>query len=261
MTNIINATKILVTPDNEAKIDELTYDLQLLKKGVTQLDQIVIRGGCVLDVLHNLEPNDIDLFYSIKENGKYVTECRCDIIRSLMKHLPFKYFSQKNIDLENSYEKEPMFGPIERTVGLFSFHSDYNSMLALDEEGQIWTNTDTLKYIKDGIYEVNYAGFLPWAYFPQKNDNHHYYSFFCYQLIRGIAHIMKRDLKPGPTFLDIVEHAPLLVPRGIKEVDVRKFHKLAKKKNLTFRKVEDFLTLLPDIENKQLIFKALQALL
>lgn len=241
MSNIINATSVFVSEKNKNVVDKIAVDLSLIKRKLPEIERIIVRGGCVFDVIHNFEPNDIDLFYAIKEEGTFITECRCKMIRKIIETVPFRYFDIGRIDLENSFEKEPAFEPIERTVGFFSFHTDYTSMLALDENGDIWTNTDALEFILKGIYEVRYEGFVPWAYFPNKNDNHHYYSFFCYKLIRGVAHIAKRNLHPGPKFTEILHHAPTLIQNGLQERDQSKFIKYARKKNLDFPKARKFI--------------------
>jgi len=261
MSRIINATSVLLNERNRPYIEALAADLRLISAKIHFIDQIVVRGGCILDIIYNLKPNDIDLFYSAKENRKWITQCRCDEIRSLIRPLSFKYIAKRAIDLENSYEKEPALDPVTRTVGLFSFHADYVSMLALDQDGQIWTNMDALRYIQSKVYEINYAGFLPWAYFPHRNDNHHYYSFFCYQLIRGIGYIRKRDLAPGARFMEIVRYAPILVERGIKEVDPRKFQKYASKKGLTLKVVKKFLETQHLGKESQKIYRAFAKLL
>ncbi|WKZ30092.1 MAG: hypothetical protein QY314_04810 [Candidatus Dojkabacteria bacterium] len=137
---IINATTRLVSSQNSAIVSAIANDLQKINRAVPHIVDIICRGGCAIDVISGLEPNDVDLFYTYKENGQLATECKCDEVRAAFKNIEFSYFSGRDIDVENAYEKEPRLSPIERTVGVFSFHTEYNSQFAIDAElryGQI----------------------------------------------------------------------------------------------------------------------------
>jgi hypothetical protein len=209
---IIDATQELLNQKNKSAIHLISSDLRSIRTNNPKLASIILRGGGAYDLLLGLTPNDIDLFYSYTNK---TSACECETVRKIILSCNLAYIAGKDIDLENSYEKEPKLSPIERTVGHFSFHTDYNSMFAIDENASVWTNVHALKYFKDAIYEIRYEGFLPWAYFPHEGDSIDYYAFQCYMLIRGVGYLLKRNLTPGPLFKEMLFESEFLVKKGI----------------------------------------------
>lgn len=201
-----------ITPAAKVVIQALASDLQQILKANSDLSDIVLRGGGAYDILLGLEPNDIDLFYSYKSK---TSECKCEDVKNAIHGLTLSYIQGKSIDLENSYEKEPRLEPIERTVGHFSYHSDYNSMFVIDQFENVWTNIHALKYFEQGVYEIRYEGMLPWAYFPHEGDSADYFASQCYNLVRGLGYIIKRRLTPGESFTELLLESEYLVEQGI----------------------------------------------
>jgi hypothetical protein len=240
---ILNISSIVINDNNREKVEKISSDLQLIKQQVPAIDKIVVRGGCAIDVIMGLEPNDVDLFYSYFEDGVHSSKCRCEEIKQQINDLPFKYFSEKDIDLENSYEKEPMLDPIERTVSIFSFHTDFNSMFVIDEDGQIWSNRESLNAYLTNTFEVRYEGCLPWPYFPHEGDSQEYFSFLTYVMIRGIGYILKRNLKVGDKFHDLIKQSPFIISKGLNAHPKEKFREYAGKKIGEFTNAEKFFTM------------------
>lgn len=238
---VINATSALKNQTNENLISLVSYDLSLISEKIPQIKQIVLRGGAAVDIISGNQPNDFDLFYTYKTGDKLTKKCVCKSIRNKIKDLPFKCLKSKDIDLENSYEKEPRFNPIKRTVGQFSFHTEYNSQFAIDKDGQIWTNIDALKYHTNGIYEVCYENFLPWAYFPRKGDSQNYWSFQAYMLIRGIGYITTRNLTPGEKFMRMFNEYNRVIKSGLRATGLTGFQEYAKSKIKTHQNFISFL--------------------
>ena len=139
---VINATSVLKDKDNERNIALVAADLTTITQRIPQIKQIVLRGGGAIDVVSGKEPNDIDLFYSYFVNGKKIKKCVCEKIKNKMTGMSFQYLKDKEIDLENTYAKEPRLDPINSTVGLFTYHTDYNSQLASYKNARVVTNTD-----------------------------------------------------------------------------------------------------------------------
>jgi len=188
MTKIIKCSdKISITPQQKKLIREVSNELRKIKKSFPSIDEIIIRGGFVPDILLGKEPKDIDIFYCIKDkNGNYSIKCHCDEIRKQIDRLNLKFIGKKyKYDLENSFEKEPRLKPIQRTASFFSYHSDWLSMFCLDTNGDIWTNKTTFTYFKKRIHEVRYEGFLPWAYYPKPTDSNNYYASLAYEAIKN----------------------------------------------------------------------------
>src|SRR3989344_6698255 len=176
---------IVVTPKltekQEKTIKAVAHDLTTITDAIRGIE-IVIRGGFIPDLLLGTEARDIDLFYCITDRkGYYSTICHCDEIRAQIDKLKLLYIGKKyEYDLENSFEKEPRLKPIERTVGFFSYHTDWFSMFCIDKNGDIWTNIKTYDYLKNNNFEIRYEGSLPWAYYRRVTDSNDYYvSFVC----------------------------------------------------------------------------------
>lgn len=238
---VINATSVLKSQANENLISLVSYDLSLISEKIPQIKQIVLRGGAAVDIISGNQPNDFDLFYTYKINKKLTKKCVCNSIRNKIKGLPLKYLKSKDIDLENSFEKEPRLDPISRTVGLFSFHTDYSSQFAIDKYGHVWTNIDALRYHTNGIYEVCYESFLPWAYFPREGDSQNYWSFQAYMLIRGIGYTSTRNLIPGEKFMRMFGEYYRILKNGRKATAITGFQKYAKNKIKTHQNFISFL--------------------
>ncbi len=239
---IINATSILVNSTNQKNIQAIGKDLHSIKIKSKNIHEIVARGGCTIDAISSIEPNDIDLLYSYRsKNGLMTTSCVCEKIQEDINNLKFLYFKNKEIDLENSFEKEPKLPPVEKAVGFFSFHTDYHSQFIIDEKSQIWTNRDALKYFLNNIYEIRYEGFSPWAYFPRQTDSNNYWAFHLYILIRGIGYVLKRNLVPGVKFMTLLDEADYLMAMSIRQKDINEFRKYAKNKIKNRKNLDTFL--------------------
>lgn len=246
---IINASSILINDSNQQVIHDIAHDLQLIKKLNPNIDQIIVRGGCALDVILGLEPNDVDLFYCYKTNDIPTSKCVCDEVRKNIQSIKFKYLKNKSIDLENSYEKEPYDNPIERTVGLFNFNTEYNSQFAIDINGNIWTNVEALKYHLNNVYEIRYEGCLPWAYFPREEDILNYFDFQFLMLIRGIGYIIKRSMIPGEKFLLLLSASEYLFDKSTKYIGIDKFKDLATKKIKNVENLNQFIESFASVED------------
>lgn len=230
----IKVTNKVISNKSNQTIKQIAHDLKLIKNAIPELKTIVLRGGCAVDILYDDSPNDIDLFYTFIKDNIISQDCHCDYIQEKIKNLPFLFFNKYNIDLENSYEKEPRMDPIGRTIGLFSYHTDYISMFCIDENGEVWSSEQSLHDFVNRIYEMRYEGRLPWAYFhgEQKKDDFGYYEFLTYIIIRGVGYITKRGLKPGEKFQEILRSSDFIIQKAIESKGLEGFSNYAKKKIL-----------------------------
>jgi|GEM_PF-4084579 len=214
MNRIINCTNKLKLDLNQKKIIEtVSGDLRNIKKAIPKMDEIIVRGGFTPDILLGKEPQDIDMFYCIKDrNGRYSVRCHCNEVRKKIDKLKLKYVGNKyDYDLENSFEKEPRLKPIERTAGFFSYHVDWLSMFCLNSDGNILTNKNTLNFFENRIHEIRYEGFLPWAYYPKPTDGNNYYVALAYEIVRGLTHIQRRKLKMGKLYSELVSNSEFIL--------------------------------------------------
>lgn len=213
MTQIVNATiDIPLQVQQMEIIRDVADDLLVIQKSIPQIAEIVVRGGFFADIYYSKTPSDIDLFYSLK--GKDRSICYCDEIRNVIDTLNLRVIKKLYLyDLENSYEKEPMLQPIERSVGFFSYHTDWLSMFCINPQSEIWTNTRSLELLRNGVHEIRYEGFIPWAFYPKSTDANNYFLLLAYEIVRGLAHIKRRGLKPGPHFVEHMSRWDFLVAK------------------------------------------------
>lgn len=239
---IVDATSILSNDTNKSKINAIATDLSLIKQKIPKINNIVLRGGAALDVIYNLDPNDIDLFYCHSDSaGENSSECICEDLRIKLNTLAFNYFDKSTIDLENSFEKEPKLNPIERTVGYFSYHTEYNSQFLIDHNGRILTNKDALNFHQKNIYEVRFEGFFPWAHFPREGDSKNYFAFQTNIIIRAISYINKRNLTPGPKTLLLLENVEYILEKSIEAKGLDYFKPYALSKIKSKEKLQQFI--------------------
>ncbi|MFH1601793.1 MAG: hypothetical protein ABIB61_02430 [Candidatus Shapirobacteria bacterium] len=239
---IFDCTKALkLSKTKKTNLKFVSLDLEQIKKRVPEIEKIVVRGGFVADLILGCSPCDIDLFYQIKDKktGEYSKKCHCSEIKKAIRKINFKIFDWNEIDLENSFEKPPLFDLIERTLGVFSYHTDFLSMFCIDEHGKIWSNKDSFYCLKNKILELNYAGFVPWSYFRKKHENFDFYSFPLYVITRGLAHISRRDLKPGKNFRLLLKQTPFLLANAKRGRDYKHVQNYMQKKlaNVDYQKV------------------------
>lgn len=231
-----------ITDQLDSKLAEplklIAQDLQAIVGLEPRVRQIVLRGGAVVDLLLGLEPNDYDLFYSFEEDGKTIEDCRCSDVQKAVDVAEFKHFDAKKVELENAYEKEPKAEPIERTCDLISFHTSSVNMFCIDEEGHVWTNTETWQQFQNNICEIRYEGMLPWAYFPRPNDSHDFYAFMCFEIIRSVSYLAKRNFDAGPKLTILFEHAAYFAQHGIERKGAGGFASYAKSKHVDALAIE-----------------------
>lgn len=213
MTQILNVTKdIHLAAEQKKVVSDVATDLQCIKKAIPELEEVVVRGGFFADIYFGTTPSDIDLFYSLKGTDKKM--CRCDYIRSVIDKLELHVIKKRfDYDLENSFEKEPRHEPIERTVGLDSYHTDWMSMFCITDQAETWTNPTSFQFLCDNIYEVRYEGFIPWGFYPRNTDAKNYFLLYGYVLVRGLSHLQRRGHQPGPQFLELISRWEYLVSK------------------------------------------------
>jgi hypothetical protein len=191
--------------------EELATELKTIELHINYIDEIVARGGYILDVIFEAEPNDVDLFYSLKEHAI----CKCKEIKKEIKKLNLTLINSKKVDLGHILEGEIYFSPIEKVVGPFSHHIDIPSMICLDSKGNIWGNKNTLYCIQNKMHEINYLPWLMHFHFPYSPDNIYYrtfYTSYCRLSVRGLRMIFTKKYKRvGPNFKNHLANWPAVL--------------------------------------------------
>ncbi|MFA6602410.1 MAG: hypothetical protein WCT01_01270 [Candidatus Shapirobacteria bacterium] len=216
-------------------LKKLTQELKILTTSLTNVKNIIARGGFILDTLLGTEPNDIDLFY---ESSKWKTKnwqgCECDSIKSQIISLNLPLINSRKTDLGHILENEIHLDPVTKVLGFFSHHIDVASMVCLDSSGSIWVNQESLNCIKNKIHEIRFEGWLQHFIYPY-SDNPFYRNYktsYCRLLIRGLRMIhSKKYLSVGSNYRNLLENSnPLFnevlnnkqLIKGVKEAMVEK---------------------------------------
>lgn len=178
-------------------------ELSAIKESVGIVDEVVVRAGFVLDTLLGVEPNDVDLFYSLKIwKYKDWPGCECKRIRKEIRGLNLPVISSRKIDLGHILEGEIYFSPVVKTVGPFSHHIDIPDMLCIDKNGDIWGNDEAIFCINNRVGEIRYDGWLQHPYFPYIPEDflHNKFSvFYILQVFRELRMIYtKKYIAVGP---------------------------------------------------------------
>lgn len=194
----------------KATLKQLALELGTIEKGIPEIDQIIARGGFLLDTILGATPNDIDLFYSLEFPKSLGWQgCKCDEIKAEIKKLNLPLTGSRKVDLGHILEGEIFFPPIEKCLGPFSHHIEMCTLLCLDSKGDLWTTEKAIYYLKNRIEENRPDAFLQHAYYPY-SDNPYYLNpntSYIRRVVRGLRMIhTKKYTGVGPNFLEFLEN-------------------------------------------------------
>lgn len=226
-SSIIDVTERVDVPI----LAEWVNGLQRLMLAMPELSTCVIRGGAVVDALLGRRPNDIDLYYDVTDRAKFVNACLCQDIMSMSKEQKlFPNYIDK-VDAEGSFEKDPFGQPVDQTCGLFSYHTDYISMLALRHDGQLFANKQGWEHLQSRIFEQRFEGELFWRNYPRPGDHQTLYGSMLADLVRLINYTVTRQLSLGPRAKEFAGHWEQLTEQVTTDGrDIASVQRFAKKK-------------------------------
>jgi hypothetical protein len=186
-----------------ATIHELGRELAIIEKEIGEIDKIVVRAGFVLDSLLGSQPNDADLFYSLKKwQHKNWPGCRCKEIAKKITLLNLPIINSRKVDLGHILKGEVYFPPAEKVVGPFSHHIDVPAMVCIDSSGNVWGNDEALYCINNRIGEISFNCWLQHSYFSYIPDDrlfNNYAVFYTLQVFRELRMIHSKKYRSiGP---------------------------------------------------------------
>lgn len=236
MYNTIKLTNEIALNEKQKQIiSEIASDLELIKDRVTFLDDIIVRAGFVADTLFNVEPHDIDAYYTTKEQiGIKFQKCRCDEIRGSIKDCDFKLMNRSyELDLGHSGEGELYIPPVEKMTGFFSHLSEIANMVCIDSEGTVWGNKEAFDCIKNRIHEIRFDGWLYYPYFIREFPHVDYYYYYANNCLRGLRTIfIKNYTGIGPNYKMLLENAELVLEYVATVQDYKEKYKNYHKKKM-----------------------------
>lgn len=253
---VFDATnKLNLTSQVSDKFTVVGKELAKIKSLDSNILEVGVAGGFIIDTILGLVPNDLDIKYRIKkDSGKIDPSCRCDYIRSLVNQtdLPKLY----KVDVGHIMdEKHPEGVSINyEHVGPFSLHTEYYSMWVLDQDARVWTNRVAYKDYLNGVYNTHTLGLLAWVY----HKNRSYYDVLAVHLIRGLGYIKKRDLKVGDTFRFYLDNCGEIFSKFEKEeFDHKGLRKYFSKKVGSLSELEQLINK-SSVRNSDAVFKVIK---
>ncbi len=203
MVRYIDVTGQLAVSQREV-LEELTGGLRRLKEKFTQLDEVGIVGGFLLDILYGLEPRDIDIRYSVKSELESEHAFEAAMISYLKQDIRGIYmdydFSLFNVSSRFGVEVTPK----EVALGPLTYFTFQTSQLFLGPDGRLWTNEDAWEAIKNKRLEIDYLAIFVWLSFRKDRrppDNRPEPLLLAY-FTRGLYYMKRKGLVPTQNFLD-----------------------------------------------------------
>jgi hypothetical protein len=157
-----------------------------------------ICGGYLRDIVLEAKPSDCDVvFDGYMKNQPGVLEC----VREAEKQLNIEPYM--SWEFEN-FNASKVTGDIyEDTIGFYSNHTDYLTLILCDTRGEVKYGSEySIKFLNDKIYDIRYQGLMVWMGFRDRT----YYRSLAGLACRGMYLCHKLSLNPAESALDLFEH-------------------------------------------------------
>ncbi len=258
----------LGTPPKQCAVfKQLASELKTIKESTQFLKDIIVRGGFVLDTIMAVEPNDLDIFYSLEEwQTPEWQGCKCDEIKQKITSLSLPTTSSRKVDTCHILEGEMYLDPIPKCLGYFSHHIEVPSKVLLDSDGYIWTIKEAVTCIKERIYELKNTGRIQHAYYPYMEDPgyRNYITTSARIITRGLRMIHTKKYKSvGREFFELVENSSLIWESVLSNKEYAEMLKRNVTEKNGFMKLDDYKNSLDVVNssNKQEILSSIQKIL
>ena len=201
-------------PQQCTVFEQLASELKTITEKTPILKELIARGGFILDTIMGAEPNDIDLFYALKQwTTPQWHGCKCDEIKQAIASLKLPVTSKRKVDTGHILEGEMYLDPIPKILGYFSHHIEIPSKVLLDADGYIWTVKEAVTCITERIYELRNTGRVQHAYYPYADDPGYrdYVTNTARLVVRGLRMIHTKQYRSvGQDFFDLVDNSSLV---------------------------------------------------
>jgi len=242
---VIKLSEIKSVGDPSETFKRIALELSLIKNRINFIDEIVVRAGFVIDTLLGVEPNDVDLFYSLKKwEHKDWPGCKCEEIRLKLLDLELPIINSRKVDLGHILEGEIYFSPAEKVVGPFSHHIGVPAMVCVDDKGRLWGNDEALDCINGRRGEIQYNAWLQHAYFPYTPEDpygNNFSAFYALQVFRELRMIFsKRYVSVGPNLKLMMENCLPVFDYILSNPDLKGYIKKKVIKKNSLMKLSDY---------------------
>jgi hypothetical protein len=194
MTQKALANKILSNPDLQNKLKILS----LAEKINPKFKNPNICGGYLRDLVLEASPSDCDVFFDgYMKNQHDILEC----VREAEKQLKIAPYT--NWEFEN-FNVSCVTGDLyEDTIGFYSNHTDYLTLILCDTDGNVrFGSEDTISCLNAKIYDIRYQGLMVWTGFRDRT----YYRSLAGLACRGMYLCHKLNLNPADSAIDLFKN-------------------------------------------------------
>jgi hypothetical protein len=161
MTDIAITTKIQSNPDLQLKIRVLS----LAEKMNPKFKNPHIQGGYLRDIVLDATPSDCDVVFDgyVKDQPGVL-----ESVREAEKQLGVDHYP--NWEFENFNASGVSGNFFDDTIGFYSNHTDYLTLMLCDAHGKVLYGSDkTLQCLHGRIYDIRYQGLMIWMGFRDRS--------------------------------------------------------------------------------------------
>lgn len=194
----MSAREITNKIKNHGDLQQKIKILALAEKINPKFKNPNICGGYLRDIVLEKEPSDCDVvFDGYMRNQPDILEC----VREAEKQLSIEPYN--NWEFEN-YNASGVTGDIfDDTIGFYSNHTDYLTLILCDTAGHIrFGSANTIRCFNESLYDVRYQGLMVWMGFRERT----YYRSLAGLACRGIYLSHKLNLNVSESAKSLFEH-------------------------------------------------------
>lgn len=206
--SMLNVETARVTLFSNDEVQKRTAVLRRASEINPEFKNPYITGGMLRDILLGEEPRDCDVvFEGIKANQEGVLEAVQEAEARLgMNPLP-------GWEFENTYANGTSNSIIENTIGFYSNHTDFLTLLMVNGEEELHIGDEkTLPHLESRIYDPRYQGMMVWMGLRGRT----YHEVLTGDAIRGLYLTHRLNLTPSEhaeeLFYKVDEHFAHLTP-------------------------------------------------
>lgn len=160
-----------------------------------------IIGGYLRDIALDKVPSDCDVvFEGYMKDQPGILEC----VKEAEHELGFSPY--ENWEFENFKASEVTGDIFEDTIGFYSNHTDFLTLILCDINGNLRIGSDkTSQYLSEKVYDIRYQGLMVWMAARSRS----YFRSLAGVACRGIYLSHKLDLNPTKEAIALFEHFDL----------------------------------------------------
>lgn len=159
-----------------------------------------IVGGYLRNIVLDLPPRDCDVVFQGSERDQLGI---LEAVQQAEKELGLEPYTEW--DFENTTATGFSGDFYEDTIGKYSYHTDYLTLLLMDSNGKLYmSDNKTLEDLASRVYDLRFAGVEIWA--KHRGQGRSYASCLIGDLLRGMYLCHSLNLKPSAIAEFLMSH-------------------------------------------------------